>query len=122
MPKILIVDDQPELLEMIRAGLSLAGYKVRTAPDGQAALQAAAQFWPDLVIMDVNMSGLSGAALCAQLRQLAGTRQVPILLISAMATAEQLQATLQAGAREYLRKPFEIGHLLQRVDALLSQI
>ncbi|MCL4257400.1 MAG: response regulator transcription factor [Anaerolineales bacterium] len=122
MPKVLIVDDQPELLEMMRAGLNLSGHQVCAASSGQAAMYAASHFWPDLVIMDVNMPGLSGAALCAELRHLAGANKMPILLISSMATAEQLQATLQAGAREYLRKPFEIGHLLQRVDALLSQV
>ncbi|UYN90536.1 MAG: response regulator transcription factor [Anaerolineales bacterium] len=121
MPKILVVDDQPELLEMIRAGLSLSGYQVCAASSGQAALYAASHFWPDLVIMDVNMPGLSGPALCAKLNQAAGA-QMPILLISAMATAEELQATLQAGAHEYLRKPFELGQLLQRVDALLSEV
>lgn len=122
MPRILIVDDQPDLLEMIRAGLSLSGYKVSAASDGTAALYAAARFAPDLVIMDVNMPGLSGAALCAGLRQAAGCDKVPVLLISAMATPEELQASLQAGAREYLRKPFELGQLLQRVEALLSQV
>ncbi len=122
MPRILIVDDQPDLLEMIRAGLSLSGYKVCAATDGTAAVYAAANFAPDLVIMDVNMPGLSGAALCARLRQATGCDKVPVLLISAMATPDELQASLQAGAREYLRKPFELGQLLQRVEVLLSQV
>ncbi|MCW5875212.1 MAG: response regulator transcription factor [Anaerolineales bacterium] len=120
MPKVLVVDDQPELLEMMTVGLELAGYQVCTAADGPAALLAAAQSGPDLVILDFNMPGLSGACLCASLQQIAG--QAPILLISGMATAEEIHASLQAGAQEYLRKPFELVQLLDRVDVLINQL
>lgn len=120
MPKILVVDDQPELREMMQAGLQLSGYQVRTAPDGAAALRAAQGFSPDLVILDFSLPGLSGPSLCASLYQQAG--KAPILLISAMANAEQVQASMLAGAREYLRKPFELTQLLERIEALLSQV
>ena len=121
MPKILIADDQPDLREMIRLSLSLSGYHVLTAPDGHVALEVAAGFGPDLIIVDARMPGPSGPALCARLHDLAATHGAPILLISGMADCAEIQAALEAGAREYLRKPFELNHLLDRVDALLHQ-
>lgn len=120
MPKVLVVDDQPELLEMMNVGLQLAGYQVATAADGPAALQAAARTTPDLVILDFHMPGLNGTCLCASLHQIAN--QAPILLISGMATADEVHASLQAGAQEYLRKPFELNQLLERVDVLINQL
>lgn len=120
MPRVLIIDDQPELLAMMHTGLQLAGYHVDTATSGPAALQAVAQHNPDVIILDFNMPGLSGTGLCASLHQLA--RQAPILLISGMASADEVHASLQAGAREYLRKPFELGQLLERVEALINQL
>lgn len=120
MPTVLVVDDQPELLEMMNVGLQLAGYQVHTARDGAAALQAARHYPPDLVILDFNLPGPSGASLCVRLRQL--SKQAPILLISSMATAQQVHSTLQAGAKEYLRKPFELNQLLARVDVLINQL
>src|SRR5690554_1262208 len=121
MPRILIADDQSDLLEMIRLSLSLSGHEVLTAPDGDAALQAAADFWPDLIIVDAQMPGPGGPALCARLHELGAAQDTPILLISGMADCAEIQAALAAGAQEYLRKPFELNDLLQRVDALLSQ-
>ncbi|HRN51621.1 MAG TPA: response regulator [Anaerolineales bacterium] len=119
MPTVLVVDDQPELLEMMNFGLQLAGYQVHTASNGAAALRAARQCPPDLVILDFNLPGPSGASLCAHLKQL--SKQAPILLISGMATAQQVHSTLQAGAKEYLRKPFELNQLLARADVLTNR-
>lgn len=118
MSKILIADDQADLREMIQLGLSLSGHQVFAAPDGDVALQAAADFSPDLIIMDAQMPGPGSRALCAQLQ---GLHNTPILLISGMADSAEIQAALQAGAREYLRKPFELHDLLERVKALLEE-
>lgn len=121
MTKILIADDHPELREMIRLSLSMSGYQVETAPDGHAALEAAVDSWPDLFIVDARMPGPSGPALCAQLHDLAPAEGTPILLISGLAECAEIQAALQAGAQEFLRKPFELDDLLQRIDSLLHQ-
>lgn len=120
MPKVLVVDDQAELREMMQAGLLLSGYQVRTAAEGAGALNAAALFAPDLIVLDFNLPGLHGPALCARLRQQA--EQASILLISGCASPAEVHASLQAGAREYLRKPFELERLLTRIGALLSEI
>lgn len=121
MAKILVADDQTDLLEMIRTTLGMSGHEVIAVADGELALRAAAEFGPDLIIVDAHMPGLSGPEVCARLQAEAGLRGAPILLISGMASTEEIQAALEAGALEYLRKPFELSHLIERVDALLTE-
>lgn len=119
--KILIAEDQSDLRDMIALTLRMAGHEVAAEPDGQAALRTAQQIHPDLIILDVHMPLLSGFEVCQLLQADETFRDIRILLISGMANNEEIQAGLKAGAREYIRKPFEIGHLIQRVDALLAE-
>jgi len=118
--KILIAEDQSDLREMIASTLRMAGHEVAAEPDGEAALRTAQQIHPDLIIMDVHMPLLSGFEVCAQLKADKAFLDVRILLISGMANNQEIQAGLNAGAQEYIRKPFELGHF-QRVDALLTE-
>lgn len=119
--KILVAEDQTDLREMIALTLRMAGHEVSAEPDGQAALRTAQQIHPDLIILDVHMPLLTGFEVCQLLQADETLRDVRILLISAMANDEEIQAGLNAGAHEWIRKPFELGHLIQRVDALLTE-
>ncbi len=119
MSKILIAEDQADLREMIVLTLRLAGHDVADAPDGEAALLMARQSQPDLIILDMHMPLLTGWQVCEKLRADQSMQSTPILLISGMANSEEIQAGLQAGAQECMRKPFELSQLMQRVEALL---
>lgn len=119
--KILIAEDQSDLREMIALTLRMAGHEVAAETDGQAALRTAQETHPDLIILDVHMPLLSGFEVCQLLQADETSRDIRILLISGMANNEEIQAGLNAGAREYIRKPFELGHFIQRVDALLTE-
>lgn len=121
MSKILIAEDQNDLREMMTLTLEFAGHLVASAADGEAAVLRAREFQPDLIIMDVHMPLLDGCQVCEQIKSDETLKQTPILLISGMANAEEIQAGLQAGAQEYMRKPFELNHLIERVDALLTE-
>ncbi|HSS96594.1 MAG TPA: response regulator transcription factor, partial [Terriglobales bacterium] len=117
--KILLAEDQADLREMIAVTLRMAGHDVLAAPDGGAALQAAQASSPDLIIMDIHMPVLDGLQVCEQLREVEALSKVPVMLMSSL-PIDQAQVTgEQVGANEYLRKPFELSHLIQRVDALL---
>jgi two-component system response regulator RpaA len=120
MSKILIAEDQNDLREMMGLMLQMAGYQISQAPDGEAALAAAAEFQPDLIIMDMHMPGLTGCEVCAKLQNLEALQNIPVLLISGAANQDEIHAGFDAGVQEYLRKPFELSHLIQRVDAMLA--
>ena len=120
MAKILIAEDQADLRQMIALTLELAGHQVVAAQDGEIAVQQAKETLPDLIILDLHMPGLNGAQVCERLKALDEFYGTPILIISAVANTDEVQAGLNAGAREYIRKPFELDHFMQRVEALLT--
>jgi len=114
--RILIVDDDPPVLRMLVRTLAAEGYETVAAPDGGAALAAAERSVPDLVVLDVAMPGLDGLQVCRRLRH-KGVG-VPVLLLTARDTVEDRVAGLDAGADDYLVKPFATPELLARVRAL----
>jgi DNA-binding response OmpR family regulator len=121
MMKILIAEDQADLREMIALTLRLSGYEVLATEDGAQAYQQAASTLPDLIILDLDLPFLSGSEVCRRLkarRELAGT---PVLIMSSHEDPLVIQDSLNAGARGYIRKPFELDQLLQRVDILLTE-
>jgi two-component system response regulator MprA len=117
--RVLIVDDDPKILSLLRRGLSFEGYQVTTAEDGPGALTAARDQPPDLVVLDVMMPGLDGLEVCRRLR--AGSEGVPILMLTARDTVPDRVAGLDAGADDYLVKPFAFDELLARMRALLRR-
>lgn len=119
-PSVLVAEDQADLRDMITATLELSGHRVFSAADGQEAVEQAEEQRPDLIILDLHMPGLNGFEVCERLKAQEPFRSVPILIISAGGSREQIRASLNAGAQEYLAKPFELDHLIQRVDALLT--
>jgi two-component system, OmpR family, response regulator MprA len=114
--RILIVDDDPPVLRMLVRTLAAEGYEAVPAPDGGAALAAVERSMPDLVVLDVAMPGLDGLQVCRRLRE-KGVG-VPVLLLTARDTVEDRVAGLDAGADDYLVKPFATPELLARVRAL----
>jgi two-component system, OmpR family, response regulator MprA len=115
---ILVVDDDEPLLASIRRTLAYEGYRVRTARTGSDALQAAREEPPDLVILDVGLPGLDGLEVARRLRAGGG---VPVLMLSARDHVSDRVAGLEAGADDYLVKPFAVEELLARVRARLRR-
>jgi two-component system KDP operon response regulator KdpE len=115
---ILVVDDERPIRRALEVTLTRAGYRVSTATDGSEALTAAALDPPDLVILDLMLPDADGAEVCSQLRD---WLRAPILLISAVGDEQDKIRALDAGADDYLTKPFGIGELLARVRALLRR-
>lgn len=117
--KVLVVEDEPALLETLAYNLRRQGYEVHTAADGPAALALARRVRPDLLILDVMLPGLDGFEVCRILRR---EMTVPILMLTARADEIDRVVGLELGADDYLTKPFHMRELLARVKALLRRV
>jgi two-component system response regulator MprA len=117
-PRVLVVEDDEEIAQVLQRSLRLEGYEVRLAADGEAALAAAGAFNPDLVVLDLGLPGLDGIDVARRLR---GGDDVPILMLTARDAVESRVEGLDAGADDYLVKPFERQELLARLRALLRR-
>ncbi|MEU1971807.1 response regulator [Microbacterium sp. NPDC019599] len=113
--KILIADDDPQLVRALRITLGAHGYEVVAAPDGAAAIALAAQTHPDIVLLDLGMPRLDGVAVIEALR---GWTTVPIVVVSGRTGSADKVEALDAGADDYVTKPFQIDELLARLRAL----
>ncbi|HET8878382.1 MAG TPA: response regulator, partial [Arthrobacter sp.] len=118
MTAVLVVDDDPHLLRALRITLQAHGYDVTTAADGHSALLAATQHPLALVILDLGLPDMDGTAV---LRELRGWSQAPVLVLSARHGSEDKVAALDAGADDYITKPFGLEELLARLRALLRR-
>jgi len=119
MSGVLVVDDEPAVRQALQRALSFEGYEVRVAPDGYTALESLLHDPADAILLDVSMPGLDGLEVCRRLR--AGGDRTPILMLTARhATADRV-AGLDAGADDYLVKPFALEELLARLRALLRR-
>jgi DNA-binding response OmpR family regulator len=119
MPRILVVEDERPMRVVLHDCLQRQGYRVLLAEDGAAALESALREHPDLIVLDIMMPRLDGLAVCRELRRLA--RDVPVLMLTAKGTVEDRVRGLDAGADDYLVKPFSREELLARVRALLRR-
>ena len=115
---ILVVEDENKIADLIRRGLIYEGYQAHIAPDGLLALNQARDTPPDLVILDIMLPGLDGLEVCRRLR---AASDVPILMLTARDAVRDRVAGLDAGADDYLVKPFDFDELLARVRALLRR-
>lgn len=118
IPKILVVDDEPALLDAVGYSLKREGYAVEAVADGNVALAAARATPPDLIVLDVMLPGIDGLQVCRALRS---ESTVPILLLSARGEAVDRVVGLELGADDYLTKPFAMRELLARVRAMLRR-
>jgi two-component system OmpR family response regulator len=117
--RLLVVDDEPNIRELLSASLRYAGFEVATAPDGQQALAVAEQFRPDLLVLDVMMPGLDGFGVVRRLRQ-NGTL-TPVLFLTARDAAEDKVTGLTLGGDDYVTKPFSLDEVLARIRAVLRR-
>jgi two-component system KDP operon response regulator KdpE len=117
--RILIVDDEPQITRVLRRSLTSHGYEVRSAADGESALETFGDFSPNLVITDLSMPNLNGIELCRRLRQLS---PVPIVVLSVKGEEQTKVEALDAGADDYVTKPFGIEELLARIRAALRRV
>jgi two-component system KDP operon response regulator KdpE len=116
--RILVVDDEPQLVRALRTTLEGAGYTVETAATGEQALTAASFHPPDAILLDLVLPDLSGTDVCRELRRWSSA---PIVLISAVDDEAEKVSALDAGADDYVTKPFAIGELLARLRAVLRR-
>lgn len=121
MAHVLVVDDEAHIGELVTLHLSFEGHTADRVLDGRAALDAARARPYDLFILDVMLPGLDGVALCRALRQMPGTRRVPVLLLTARRDETDKVLGLDSGADDYLTKPFGVQELMARVRALLRR-
>lgn len=120
MAKILVVDDAPHVVELVSFNLRREGYCVVSASNGAAALLAAEQECPDLIILDVMMPLMSGLQVAEQLKANEKTRHIPVVFLTAKSNECDIAAGLLAGAEIYLTKPFSPSELSRVVRALLT--
>ena len=116
--KILFVDDEPQIRRVVRVILTGAGYEVVDARSGEAALLRFREFLPELVLLDLNMPGMGGLETCRAIR---GTSDVPIIVLTVRSTEDDKVEALDAGADDYVTKPFGKKELLARIRAALRR-
>ena len=119
--KILVVDDDPNTLEIIKIGLEFRNYNVVTATNGEEALQQLHDETPDMVILDVMMPKIDGLEVCRRAKDNFFTSQIPILLLTARGQIEDKVEGLSVGADDYLAKPFDMRELMARVNMILRR-
>jgi two-component system, cell cycle response regulator len=120
--RILVVEDDAEIRQLIGAVLGTQGHTVFEAHDGLAALPAAQEHEPEVVLLDLGLPGLDGFGVLEQLKADPALRDVPVLMVTAWAETELVAKALRLGAFDYVRKPFDIAELVARVDAALRAV
>ncbi|MGA8263251.1 MAG: response regulator [Ignavibacteriaceae bacterium] len=120
MKKILIIDDLPENVFMLQDRLEHEGYQIITAYDGQTGIEKTKNELPDLILLDVMMPGITGIEVCKTLVKDQTTKNIPIILVTAKVGAEDTREGLEAGAFDYIKKPFNKIELLARVNSALK--
>lgn len=120
--KILLVDDNADIVTMIARRLTAKGYDVVTAFDGKEALAKAISEIPDIILLDVMMPGLDGISTGAYLKEDPATKHIPIVMVTAKGEREDISKAIdKAGAVEYVIKPFRIEQLLEKIEFILSK-
>ena len=120
-PTVLIVEDDPVILRLLEVNFELEGFSVLLAHDGLEGLEVARSGQPDVIVSDIMMPRASGLELVAAIRADDATRAIPVILLSAKAQTGDLKAGMDAGADDYVTKPFEPLDLVDRVNALIAR-
>jgi DNA-binding response OmpR family regulator len=120
-PLVLIADDDPDILSLVKLRLERSGYDVVAAGDGEQALETAKAQTPDLALLDVMMPKLDGYEVTARLRQEEATRHLPVILLTARVQESDIARGIEAGADDYVKKPFSTHELRDRVQAVLGR-
>ncbi|HEX4646290.1 MAG TPA: response regulator transcription factor [Verrucomicrobiae bacterium] len=119
MPKILVVDDEPDAVELIKFNLKAAGYEIATAADGDEALKKARSLLPDLIVLDLMLPEVDGLEVCKILRRDTRVSGIPIIMLTAKAAEIDRVLGLELGADDYVTKPFSPRELVLRIKRLL---
>ena len=120
MAKILIAEDEKDIRELIVFSLQFAGFEVVPAVDGQDAVEKASEVMPDLIMMDVRMPRMTGYEACAKMKTIDSIKDIPVVILSAKGQESEIQTGLNAGAYEYILKPFAPDELIQRVKDIVA--
>ena len=121
MAKILVVEDERDIRDLISFTLRFAGYDVVTGTNGLEAIDGAQREKPDIILMDVRMPQMTGFEACQKIKAIPELQSIPIVFLSAKGQESEIQAGLDAGATEYLLKPFAPDDLIRRVKEILAQ-
>lgn len=118
--RILIIEDEPEQIEMMRMRFEANGFEVISAPDGQSGVKKAMEACPDLIILDMIMPKLNGIEVCKKIKSCEQSKNIPVVIVSASGSKDLEEECRQAGADEVLRKPYDSRVLVERVKHFLG--
>lgn len=121
LSKVLVIDDEKNIIEFIHLGLKYEGFAVESASDGPEGLAAAQRINPDMIILDWMLPGMDGLEVCRRLRTNPTTRDIPVLMLTAKDEVQDRVAGLETGADDYLTKPFSFDELVARIRAILRR-
>lgn len=120
-PTILLIDDEPDILKTVGRRLEQEGFRVATAASGEEGLRLAQEAPPDLVLLDIMMPKLKGRDVCARLKGDPRTANIPVIFLTALGLPDHVKAGLDAGAEDYLVKPFDDRELKMRIQICLAR-
>lgn len=120
MPKILMVDDDRDLLEVTQSLLAKKGYEVTAIDSWEDAMETIDNFQPQLILLDVFLNGIDGLDICKQLKSMPHTKHIPVIILSAYPRVAD-SVTYEYGADDFIAKPFEVNDLISKVHFVLSQ-
>ncbi|MGQ0645100.1 MAG: response regulator transcription factor [Elusimicrobiota bacterium] len=118
--KILVVDDEKFLVELLAVNLAPEGFAVVAAPDGESGVEKSLSESPDLILMDLRMPRMDGYEACRRIKSDPKTRHIPVLLISAHSQRDDIKKGIEAGAADYIRKPFDVARVIETVKKFLK--
>jgi CheY-like chemotaxis protein len=122
MAKILIAEDERDIRELVNFSLQFGGFVVVQAANGAEAVEQAQKELPDLILMDVRMPKMTGYEACRQMKSMPELRDIPVVFLSAKGQETEIQTGLEAGAEEYILKPFAPDELVKQVQAVLDRV
>ena len=121
MARILIAEDEPDIRELVAFTLRFAGHEVIPTSNGEEAYEKAQEIVPDLIMMDVRMPKMTGYDACRAMKQTPAIKDIPVVFLSAKGQDSEIQVGLEAGAEEYLLKPFAPDQLVERLKIILAK-
>jgi DNA-binding response OmpR family regulator len=122
MANILVAEDERDIRELINFTLTFAGHQVTQARNGEEAVEMAQEIHPDLIMMDVRMPKLTGYEACRQLKAIDSVKEIPVVFLSAKGQDDEINTGIEAGAIDYILKPFAPEELTKRIAEILNQI
>ncbi len=120
-PTVLVVDDEPNIVETLQDRLEMSGYHVLTAVNGEEGLEQATKESPDVVLLDIMMPVMDGLDMLERLRQTSNNTDIPVIMLSACSQAQDIARAKAFGIEDYIVKPFDLGELMVKIDSVLEK-